>query len=60
MYSIQVFKHAHHILENILLRFLSNVLNFHGNTSLQLFGGGWGSGKNLIFLMPPQEKIKWG
>ncbi len=59
MHSIKIFTRnsvAHHILENLSQCFLSNVLNFHGNTSLQLFDGGWRSGKNLIFSMPPTGK----
>ncbi len=62
MHPIEIFtcnSTAHHILENLSQCFLSNVLNFHGNTLLQLFDGGW-SGKNFIFLMPPREKIQWG
>ncbi len=52
MHSIEIFtrnSEVHHILENLLQRFPSNVLNFRGNMSLQLFEGGWRSGKNLIF-----------
>ncbi len=36
MHSIEIFTRnsvAHHILENLSHHFLSNVLNFHGNTS---------------------------
>ncbi len=49
MHSIEIFtcnSAAHHILENLSQRFLVNVLNFYGNTLLQLFDGGWKSGKN--------------
>ncbi len=37
MHSIEIFTRssaAHHILENLSQCFLSNALNFHGNTSL--------------------------
>ncbi len=43
MHSIKIFTRnsaTHNILENLSQHFLSNVLNFHGNTSLQLFDGG--------------------
>ncbi len=59
MHAIEIFtcnNAAYHTLENLSQRFLSNVLNFHGNMSLQRFDGGWRSGKNLIFYMPCRKK----
>ncbi len=63
MHSIQIFARknvAHHILEKLSQLFLRNVVNFHGNTSLQLFDGGWRSGKNLIFYNAPTGKNSMG
>ncbi len=57
MNSFEIFTRnsaAHHILENLSQHFLSNILNFHGNMSLQLLGL-----EEWQKSYPPQEKIQW-
>ncbi len=52
MHSVEIFtcnSVVYYILKTLSHCFLSNVLNFRGNMSLQLFDGGWKSGKNYMF-----------